>query len=268
MAAVIDMYMRKFAVCNAIYHAGSDRIQKAWGSKTYGRHFLSAGGILARKYPERVFAITFHKERNWWLNEADFLSVEQLFLNHGRSLALDTDDPRLKGLRIGHHASIAKDGEALDEAYDGYIILNRDADYRRCTLIHKFYGNASAKVVWSRLRQSLVGSKTPMHLHEAKFAQALKAKAALLELVRADSRLFEVAFYDHLARIDPKPKHRAGHQFRLGAFTIDVNKKTYWAERISKAEFWSCNGRFFVDPAGRWKVDIPRISRARRQRRR
>jgi len=166
MADVIEMYRYDLNLCKGIYYAGGSHIRKDLQKKDYGRRYLSAGGILARKYPGRVCCLTFHNEPEFWQNISDFNSLEELFRSHGRSFATDTDDPRISHLKL--KSDIVQQGIALNEAYDGYIMLNLNSDYEICPIIPGFYDDEFAKIVWDRLRNRGLLEKLPPELSQWK----------------------------------------------------------------------------------------------------
>lgn len=87
----------------------------------------------------------------------------------------------------------------------------------------------------------------------AGFGGALKARAALLELMRANPALFEGA---EPARFEKVWIQAAGDgRFSWGAFTLDVTGKTYSASIEGPAAFWAYHGRFIAEPSGRWKAE-------------
>lgn len=82
---------------------------------------------------------------------------------------------------------------------------------------------------------------------------AVKAKDALLQLMRANSNPFEGA---DAARFEKVPLQCRGNgQYDWGAFVIDVNKKTYSVVVVSEDSALFYSGRFVVDSSGRWKAE-------------
>jgi|GEM_PF-1654367 len=158
MSAVIEAHLFQGGL-KGIYYAGSSHIRKDLQKKGYGRQYFSAGGILARKYPGRVCCLTFHKQPEFWQKVGDFDYLEQLFTSCGTPFAIDTNDSRISHLKL--KGDIAAEGIALPEAFDGYIMLNRDEDYKPCALVPGFYDDEFAKVVWDRLRERKILERFP-----------------------------------------------------------------------------------------------------------
>jgi len=95
-------------------------------------------------------------------------------------------------------------------------------------------------------------------------AMALKAKEAMLDLIRSDRRLF-IGDPDPVILARLELKKRDEHQYSLGAFVIDVVAKTYSADIGQDApEVYFYSGKFEVDAAGRWKAMKPQVQRGRR----
>jgi hypothetical protein len=84
--------------------------------------------------------------------------------------------------------------------------------------------------------------------------QALKAKAALLVLMRASPSPFEGADPDRFAAVEIRKTIDEG-RFTWGAFTIDVEKRTYVAHVESEQAFWEYRGQFVVTPSGEWRAE-------------
>jgi len=158
MAAIIEAHVFGLGL-KGIYYAGSSHIRRDLQKKDYGRQYFSAGGILAHKYPGRVCCLTFHKKREFWQEATDFSSLEELFKSLGKPFAVDTNDSRISHLRL--KGEIVAGGIALAEAFDGYIMLNRDDDYQPCALVPGFYDDEFAKVVWDRLRKRKILERFP-----------------------------------------------------------------------------------------------------------
>jgi hypothetical protein len=152
MAEVIATYLFDENGQKGIYYAGGHHVRKDLRSKVSGRRLFSTGAILCRKYPGRVCCLAFHKDVEWWQNESDFDYLEQLFKRHGRPFALDSCDTRVAHLRL--KSDIFEEGVALGDAFDGYMMLNRDRDYQPCALIPGFYDDEFAEIVWGRLREA------------------------------------------------------------------------------------------------------------------
>ena len=93
-------------------------------------------------------------------------------------------------------------------------------------------------------------------------ALAAEAKAALVELARAQPPVFlEGIDADHLAAI-PLQKGDLAHTFYLGAFRIDVEKHYYSAD-IGNLEWHRLyHGTFTVDEKGRWTANKPIVTSA------
>lgn len=166
MADVIEMYRYEMNLIKGIYYAGGDHIRKDLQKKDYGRRYFSTGGMLARKYPGRVCCLTFHNAPDSWQDVNDFSYVEDLFRKHGSYFALDTSDPAVKHLRL--KGDIFKEGIALNEAFDGYIMLNQDSDYQPCDFIPGFYDDEFAKIVWDKLCKRGILEKLPKELERYK----------------------------------------------------------------------------------------------------
>jgi len=161
MSAVIEAHVFKSGL-KGIYYAGSSHIRKDLQKKNYGRQYFSAGGILTRKYPGRVCCLTFHKQPELWQNVNDFNYLEEVFQSYGKSFAVDAKDPPISRLKL--KSDVLQDGVALCEAFDGYIMLNRDKDYQPCAFVPDFYDDEFAKVVWDKLREDGVLERLPPEL--------------------------------------------------------------------------------------------------------
>jgi hypothetical protein len=159
MADVIEVYLNSIGRCKAIYYAGSSHIRKDLEKTDCGRRYFSTGGILTSKYPGRVFCATFHMEPQYWQGVGDFNLIEQLYQNHGKSFAMDTNDSRISGLRL--KSTLSPEGVLLKDAFDGYIVLNRDSDYQSCGFVPGFYDDEFARTVWERLRKDGTLSHLP-----------------------------------------------------------------------------------------------------------
>jgi hypothetical protein len=111
------------------------------------------------------------------------------------------------------------------------------------------------------LAAGCAASATTSGRGEDELAMAEKGKAALLELIRSDRHLFiGDPDPDILARL--KLKKYDEHQYSLGAFVIDVDRKLYHAGTgNSGPEQYFYSGRFEVDPAGRWRATKPEVQR-------
>ncbi|HBC86629.1 MAG TPA: hypothetical protein DCZ94_06725 [Lentisphaeria bacterium] len=79
------------------------------------------------------------------------------------------------------------------------------------------------------------------------------AKAALLDLMRSQTSPFEGADSTRFEKIGVAEEGEG--KLRWGAFTIDLVQKTYSADVVADTAFWSYQGRFLVDPSGRWKAE-------------
>lgn len=161
MSAVIETHVFKSGL-KGIYYAGSSHIRKDLKKKDDGRQYFSAGGVLARKYPGRVCCLVFHKQPELWQNESYFNRLEELFQSYGKPFAVDTKYPPLCRLKL--KSDVLQEGVALCEAFDGYIMLNRDKDYRPCALVPGFYDDEFAKIVWDKLREAGVLERFPPEL--------------------------------------------------------------------------------------------------------
>jgi hypothetical protein len=166
MADVIEMYRYEMNLVKGIYYAGGSHIRKDLQKKGYGRRYFSAGGILARKYPGRVCCLTFHNSPEYWQNASDFNDFEELFKSHGKSFAVDTKGSPIGQIRL--KSDVAQEGVELYEAFDGYIMLNRDKDYQPCALVTGFYDDEFAKIIWDRLRKRGLLQKLPPELSQWK----------------------------------------------------------------------------------------------------
>jgi hypothetical protein len=151
MAEVIAAYMFDGSGRKGIYYAGGAHIRKDLREKSYGLRLFSAGGILVRKYPGRVCSLTFHKQRHHWQNLNDFEFLEQRYEKHAKSFAVDTASAMTSHLKL--KSKVSDQSVTLNEAFDGYIMLNLDKDYHPCSLVSGFYDDAFAEVVWARLRK-------------------------------------------------------------------------------------------------------------------
>lgn len=166
MADVIEMYRYKMNLRKGIYYAGSSHIRKDLQRKDYGRRYFSAGGILARKYPDKVCCLTFHAAQDLWQDVNDFNYLEQLFKKQRKPFALDTIALSINHIKL--KSNIIKEGVALNEAFDGYIILNLDKDYTPCAFVPGFYDDEFAKVVWDRLRKGKTLERFPSEFERFK----------------------------------------------------------------------------------------------------
>ena len=165
MAEVINVYLFKPKL-KGIYYAGAAHIRKDLRQKNYGRRLFSAGGILYRKYPGRVCCMTLHSRPENWQDPNDFQKMEKIFIEHGNPFAIDTKNPKIANLRL--KSDIKEQGVSLQEAFDGYIMLNQDKDYQPCTFILGFYDDEFAKVVWDRLRKNGLLKRFPPELQKWK----------------------------------------------------------------------------------------------------
>ena len=162
MSAVIEAHVFQSGL-KGIYYAGSSHIRKDLLKKhDDGRQYFSAGGVLARKYPGRVCCLVFHKQPELWQDESGFNRLEELFQSHGKSFAVDTRDSSIGRLKL--KSDVSQEGVALCEAFDGYIMLNRDKDYQPCALVPGFYDDEFAKIVWDRLREDGILNRFPPEL--------------------------------------------------------------------------------------------------------
>jgi hypothetical protein len=161
MSAVIEAHIFKSGL-KGIYYAGSSHIRKDLQKKNNGRQYFSAGGILTLKYPGRVCCLTFHKQPELWQDVNDFNYLEELFQSYGKSFAVDTKYPPISRLKL--KSDVLQNGVALCEAFDGYIMLNRDKDYQPCALVPGFYDDEFAKIVWDKLREAGVLERLPAEL--------------------------------------------------------------------------------------------------------
>jgi hypothetical protein len=95
-------------------------------------------------------------------------------------------------------------------------------------------------------------------VHESAAEATVKAKRAILKLMRADATVFEGADPDAMLSV---PLTRQGaDQWSWGAFTIDIAEKTYHAT-INLAHCTHLyDGRFEVDAAGQWTAQKPTTS--------
>jgi hypothetical protein len=161
MSTVIEAHVFKSGL-KGIYYAGSSHIRKDLQKKNYGRQYFSAGGVLTRKYPGRVCCLTFHKQPELWQNVNDSNYFEELFQSYGKSFAVDTKNPPISRLKL--KSDVLQDGVALCEAFDGYIMLNRDKDYQPCAFVPGFYDDEFAKIVWSKMREAGALERLPPEL--------------------------------------------------------------------------------------------------------
>lgn len=159
MAEVIAAYLFSDNLKKGIYYAGSSHIRKDVCKKDYGLQLFSTGGVLSHKYPARVCCLTFHQQPKYWQNAADFDYLEGIFKNHGKSFAVDTNDPAISRLKL--KSDINQQGIALSEAFDGYIMLNQSKDYQPCGFVPGYYDDDFAKVVWDRLRKRGILERLP-----------------------------------------------------------------------------------------------------------
>jgi hypothetical protein len=166
MADTIEAYLADDNLDKAIYYAGGHHVRKDLRSKDFSRRLFSTGGLLSRKYPQRVCSLALHKSPEWWQDNSSFDYLERLFQSHGKSFAIDSNDPRVNHLKL--KGDIAQEGLALHEVFDGYIMLNRDKDYNSCTLIPGFYTDEFAKEVWERLRKEGLLQRLPSELSQWK----------------------------------------------------------------------------------------------------
>ena len=166
MAEVIAMHLFNKSGQKGIYYAGSSHIRKDLQSKDYGLRVISTGGILSRKYPGRVFTLTFHKGEQDWQTPSDFYYFEKLYKQYPDGFGIVSSDTRIRHFML--ESDISTKGISLEEALDGYIMLNRYKDYNQCSLIPGFYDDEFAKVVWNRLRKKGMLNRLPAELGEYK----------------------------------------------------------------------------------------------------
>lgn len=181
MGDVMEMYRLKENVVKGIFYAGSSHIRKDMQKKGNGRPYFSAGGRLVRKYPNRIFCITFHMLPRFWQNENDLQYLEELFKSHGKPFAVDTKYLKEGDLKV--QSSISKDGMKLPEVFDGYIMLNLNNDYHRCSLIPDFYDDEFAKVAWERLRKHGILKRFPDEGELARFKTKTPTGEELMKMV-------------------------------------------------------------------------------------
>ncbi len=180
MSDVIEMYRYEMNVVKGIYYAGSSHIRKDLQKKDYGRRYFSAGGILARRYPGRVCCLTFHQQPQYWQDPNDFRFIEQLYKSYGKPFAIDTNDPKIRHLKL--KSDVIKEGVALKQAFDGYIMLNLDNDYHPSAFIPGFYDDEFAEVIWHKLRDQGALKRFPAELQ--KWQQKPWTGEELMELMK------------------------------------------------------------------------------------
>jgi hypothetical protein len=111
--------------------------------------------------------------------------------------------------------------------------------------------------------QQAPGGQPPETAAPTDQADAEKAKAALLRLIRSDRTLFEGADPDRLEKIAvSRVRGNEPQKYDWGAFDINAKPRTYSAviEHGGGGAFYS--GRFTVDTAGRWTAEKPNVSYA------
>jgi hypothetical protein len=86
-------------------------------------------------------------------------------------------------------------------------------------------------------------------------ADAEKAKAALLELMRSKTSPFEGADPSRFEQMELKS--RGNDEYTWGAFIIYPSKRRYSADIVSTDAAWFYSGRFSVDSSGKWKAETP-----------
>lgn len=130
-----------------IYYAGTGHVSKGLHKKDYGRRHFKTGGLLDHRYPGRVFAITFHLLPAPWRDRKDLMGIEQILSNMKRPIAFDIANSPASELRF------AEAGASLTQTHDGYIILCRNRDYNKCTLMPEVYSDDFAKGLWDMWRE-------------------------------------------------------------------------------------------------------------------
>ncbi len=89
---------------------------------------------------------------------------------------------------------------------------------------------------------------------------AAKAKAALVELARAKPPVFLEGLDADSLQACPLTSGDLPHTFRLGAFTINVEKFWYSADIGNMQWHQWYNGTFAADASGRWKANKPIVT--------
>lgn len=166
MAAVIAAHLFDGSGRKGIYYAGSAHIRKDLREKSNGMRLFSAGGILSRKYPSRVFTLTFHKESKDWQNSSNFQLLEKLYTKCGKAFAVDSSNERVNHLKL--KSEVFAQGAPLGKVFDGYIVLNLYKDYQISSFIDGFYDDEFAKTVWERFRQEGTLKRLPPELEDYK----------------------------------------------------------------------------------------------------
>jgi len=87
-------------------------------------------------------------------------------------------------------------------------------------------------------------------------ALAEKAKAAIIALARSDRNIFFRLEPDRFQSVRVK-KGDEPHEYFIGAFTVNVEKRLYWADVGDMKHHWFYHGTFAVDQDGRWTANRP-----------
>ena len=156
MADVIELHLLGAGTpSKGIYFAGSYHVQKCLTQKDYGHHrrYLATGGLLDRSYPGRVFGVALQLPGYFWQDRAPQKALEQLYADTGKPFAFDTANSSLGQLKLANR--LVKDGVPLSQAFDGYIILNSETNYHRCTMMPEVYTDEFAKRAWPALQREI-----------------------------------------------------------------------------------------------------------------
>ncbi len=166
MAEVIAMHLFDKSRQKGIYYCGSSHIRTDLKQKVYGLRYFSAGGLLSRKYPGRVFALAFDRAPQDWRESSRCGFFEELYGQRGEGFGMDTADPRIGQFML--NSDVTTNGVPLDQAFDGYIVLRPYKDYRPCAIIPGFYDDQFAEVVWTRCQKEGLLNQLPRELEKFK----------------------------------------------------------------------------------------------------
>jgi hypothetical protein len=163
----------------------------------------------------------------------------------------------------------------FDQSGQAFLTLKRQADGQfKGTLETEFHELVSDDKPhgWGTITATftLPGDlfSKPAKAGDAQKPDAEKAKAALLEYIRANPKTFDPAFVGRLDsdKLTAVPlTARDNGRFSFGAFEIDVDKKSWSAWPGQDAPHSTLyEGKFTVNEAGCWRAEPPNVSRFRR----
>ncbi len=150
MATVIEMHLfQEGTRGKGVYFVGGSHIRKCLDQKDYGRRYFPAGALLAQAYPGRTFSVALHMPRFFWQDTNSFATMEDMFASSRKPMAFDTTLSSVGSLKLVNR--LVKTGLPLRDVFDGYILLNLDAEYHRCVVMPEVYTDDFAKSLWGQL---------------------------------------------------------------------------------------------------------------------